>query len=298
MKTKSFRKVLTTSATCIVLATSFAGGTLRVWAEQLYYGWNDGTRQSSPYFLYVSPKNAPKRELKDEYVVYCFNKKLYWPDQWESIYSNFNDIRSPYNDLPVYEKKLGYDGIFKQYAPDYKKDISDIASALVAVLSNGYPTNKSQLSTSYHLNNDSSRKVTQLAIWYFSDSLTKEYLKDTGGYNLNDMEKKALDFLISKGEDSKLKSEQSNYSLDIYVYQSGGHDHMKDYQNLLGSTLIPKEPLKPQLGGFSGHNGNGLSGLEGGSSGSQETNEDGKKGLIGFHGGLSGSEGKRDPFQD
>src|SRR3712207_1320617 len=94
LKTKSFRKVLTTSATCIVLATSFAGGTLRVWADK-YYGWNDGTRQDSPFFLYVSPQNAPKRELKDEYVVYCFNKNMHWPDQWESIYSNFNSIRPP-----------------------------------------------------------------------------------------------------------------------------------------------------------------------------------------------------------
>ncbi len=139
-------------------------------------------------------------------------------------------------------RKLGYDSIFKQHAPDYKKEIDDIGSALVAVLSNGYPTNKSQLSKNYQLNNESSRKVTQLAIWYFSDGLTKEYLKSTGGYNLTEMEANALEFLISKGEETKSKSEQGGYSLDIYIYQRGGHDHMKDYQNLLGSTLIPKIP--------------------------------------------------------
>lgn len=81
MKTKSFRKVLTTSATCIVLATSFAGGTLRVWAEQLYYGWNDGTRQDSPFFLYVSPTNEENRKLGT--IVYCFNKDMQWPENWE-----------------------------------------------------------------------------------------------------------------------------------------------------------------------------------------------------------------------
>lgn len=183
------KKLLATTAAVVVMSGSLGVGTLRVLAEQ-YYGWNDGTREQSPFFLYVSPTSDPKRELKDEYVVYCFNKNMHWPDQWESIYKNFNDIRYPYNDLPIYEKKLGSNDIFKQYASNYKKDTSDIASALVAVLSNGYPTNKSQLSTSYKLDNDSSRKVTQLAIWYFSDSLTKEYLENTGGYNLSEQEKK------------------------------------------------------------------------------------------------------------
>lgn len=239
------KKLLATTAAVVVMSGSLGVGTLRVLAEQ-YYGWNDGTREQSPFFLYVSPTSDPKRELKDEYVVYCFNKNMHWPDQWESIYKNFNDIRYPYNDLPIYEKKLGSNDIFKQYASNYKKDTSDIASALVAVLSNGYPTNKSQLSTSYKLDNDSSRKVTQLAIWYFSDSLTKEYLENTGGYNLSEQEKKALDFLISKGEDSKLKSDQNKYSLDIYIYQNSGYEYKKDYQNLLGSTLVPKTPEEPK----------------------------------------------------
>lgn len=280
--------MLAASAACFIFSISSAGGSLQVWAED-YYGWNDGTRNQSPFFLYVTPKDNSTRSTEDKYVVYCFNKSKHWPDQWEATYNNFNEIRAPYNDLPIYEKKLGYDSIFKQHAPDYKKEIDDIGSALVAVLSNGYPTNKSQLSKNYQLNNESSRKVTQLAIWYFSDGLTKEYLKSTGGYNLTEMEANALEFLISKGEETKSKSEQGGYSLDIYIYQRGGHDHMKDYQNLLGSTLIPKIPtseteIHSNLILLEEDN---LSGIISGGASKIEITEENNTPIIGQGGGLA-----------
>ncbi|HEL0541791.1 TPA: fibronectin binding protein [Streptococcus equi subsp. zooepidemicus] len=269
LKTKSFRKVLTTSATCIVLATSFAGGTLRVWAEQ-YYGWNDiDSRSESPFFLYVTPVTESQR--KRDIIVYCFNRNLDWPTNWESY------VPKP-SDLPIYNKLTGTAELFKSKATK-PREVADIEKSLVSVLSKGYPShNLSQ----FNINEESARKVTQLAIWYFSDSLTDP--QSVLHTKLNTDEEKAFQYLIK--EDHVV----SNKTLDLYIHEAG----YTKYQNLLGSTLIPKIPEKPHLGGFSGHNGNGLNGLEGGSSGSQETHEDGKKGLVGFHGGLSGSEGKRD----
>ncbi|MDI6000919.1 thioester-forming surface-anchored protein [Streptococcus equi subsp. zooepidemicus] len=241
MKTKSFRKVLTTSATCIVLATSFAGGTLRVWAEQLYYGWEDQTRSTSPFFLYATPQNDPKRELKNEFVVYCFNRNLHWPDLWQS------GMQRP-SDLPLYEKLKGTIDLFtsKAYKP---RKVDDIEKTLVAVLSQGYPNVLSVKG----LDANSSRKVTQLAIWYFSDSV--DHPESVITEQLNEKEKEALYYLIGIGNNAKNYTSEGK-TLNLYEYKSGGH-WRSGYQHLLGSSLIPK------IDGFGGQNHHKLDGLKG-----------------------------------
>ncbi|SUN44962.1 fibronectin-binding protein Fnz [Streptococcus equi subsp. equi] len=241
MKTKSFRKVLTTSATCIVLATSFAGGTLRVWAEQLYYGWNDGTRQDSPFFLYATPTTESQRKL--ETIVYCFNRNNHWPDNWESS-------RTSPTSLPLYNKEVGTNELFKKTATTPKKS-DKLIESLIVVLSKGYPNVK-------HIENlreDQSRKITQLAIWYFSDSFSKEHFRTT--YSLTSEEDQALQNLIKAGENPDLSEAQKKQTLDLYIYKSGGTGYSGGYQNLLGSTLIPK------VDGFGGQNHHKLDGLKG-----------------------------------
>ncbi|WP_051603703.1 thioester-forming surface-anchored protein, partial [Streptococcus equi] len=241
MKTKSFRKVLTTSATCIVLATSFAGGTLRVWAEQLYYGWNDGTRQYSPFFLYATPTTESQRKL--ETIVYCFNRNNHWPDNWESS-------RTSPTSLPLYNKEVGTNELFKKTATTPKKS-DKLIESLIVVLSKGYPNVK-------HIENlreDQSRKITQLAIWYFSDSFSKEHFRTT--YGLTSEEDQALQNLIKAGENPDLSEAQKKQTLDLYIYKSGGTGYSGGYQNLLGSTLIPR------IDGFGGQNHHKLDGLKG-----------------------------------
>ncbi|MGT2901888.1 thioester-forming surface-anchored protein [Streptococcus equi] len=241
MKTKSFRKVLTTSATCIVLATSFAGGTLRVWAEQLYYGWNDGTRQYSPFFLYATPTTESQRKL--ETIVYCFNRNNHWPDNWESS-------RTSPTSLPLYNKEVGTNELFKKTATTPKKS-DKLIESLIVVLSKGYPNVK-------HIENlreDQSRKITQLAIWYFSDSFSKEHFRTT--YGLTSKEDQALQNLIKAGENPDLSEAQKKQTLDLYIYKSGGTGYSGGYQNLLGSTLIPR------IDGFGGQNHHKLDGLKG-----------------------------------
>ncbi|HEK9982142.1 TPA: fibronectin binding protein [Streptococcus equi subsp. zooepidemicus] len=241
LKTKSFRKVLTTSATCIVLATSFAGGTLRVWAEQLYYGWNDGTRQYSPFFLYATPTTESQRKL--ETIVYCFNRNNHWPDNWESS-------RTSPTSLPLYNKEVGTNELFKKTATTPKKS-DKLIESLIVVLSKGYPNVK-------HIENlreDQSRKITQLAIWYFSDSFSKEHFRTT--YGLTSEEDQALQNLIKAGENPDLSEAQKKQTLDLYIYKSGGTGYSGGYQNLLGSTLIPR------IDGFGGQNHHKLDGLKG-----------------------------------
>ncbi|MDI5947696.1 thioester-forming surface-anchored protein [Streptococcus equi] len=261
MKTKSFRKVLTTSATCIVLATSFAGGTLRVWADK-YYGWNDiDSRSESPFFLYVTPVTESQRKLTT--IVYCFNRNLSWPTNWDS------HVARPSN-LPIYDKLTGTAELFKSKATQ-PRPVVDIEKALVSVLSKGYPTNDL---SQFKIDKESARKVTQLAVWYFSDSLNdpQTVLRTP----LNENEKAAFQYLIK--EDHNIP-DISNKTLDLYIHEDG----YTKYQNLLGSSLIPKKPKIPNL---SGRNENGLGGLEGGKtdlpeSGGETHYPDGEKGEAG-----------------
>lgn len=290
MKTKSFRKVLTTSATCIVLATSFAGGTLRVWAEQLYYGWNDGTRQSSPYFLYVTPTEKPIRSTDIKYIVYCFNRNKKWPDNWEEVNIRKNPTELK---LPIYDKKEGTNELFVHEASKPRATVN-MDKSLVAILSKGFPNN-TELLSKYMLTNESARIVTQLAIWYFSDSENNPESVIT--QSLNQKELEALKYLIEVGKNPQLSEAEQKQTLDIYVYNSGGY-YGRDYQNLLGSSLIPKKE-KPSSESVTQSNlilleQENHSGTISGGSGNTETEENTPH-LMGIGGGLAGESGENTP---
>ncbi|WP_192942591.1 thioester-forming surface-anchored protein [Streptococcus dysgalactiae] len=230
------KKLLVTTAAFIVMSGSLGVGTLRVLAEQ-YYGWNDGTGSYSPFNLYVTPVNESKR--REEKIVYCFNKTLHWPDIWES------HVERP-SKLTLYNREDGSETLFRSKSTKARLKDKNIIAALVAVLENGYPNKKV-----HGLSDKSNRKVTQLAIWYFSDSSEKINLEND--YSLQDAEKKLLSDLIEKGEKASESDQYSGQTLDLYTYVSGGEDYSdgKPYQNLLGSTLIPKkevpkEPRQPE----------------------------------------------------
>lgn len=228
------KKLLITTAAFIVMSGSLGVGTLRVLAEQVeqYYGWNDiDSRETSPFFLYVTPVSNPKRSTDDKYVVYCFNRDLSWPENWEKQFT-----KKP-SELPVYDKIKGTSELFKTRATK-PRGIVDIEKSLVSVLSKGYPNSKLGLS------DDSARKVTQLAIWYFSDNFKKEDFEKN--YHLSTEENQALQNLIEAGENPNLSETQKQQTLDLYIYNSGGTEHSGGYQNLLGSSLIPKTPEQPQ----------------------------------------------------
>ncbi|HEL1201347.1 TPA: fibronectin binding protein [Streptococcus equi subsp. zooepidemicus] len=289
LKTKSFRKVLTTSATCIVLATSFAGGTLRVWADK-YYGWDDGTRRSSPSFLYVTPTEKPIRSTDIKYIVYCFNRNKKWPDNWEEVNIRKNPTELK---LPIYDKKEGTNELFVHEASKPRATVN-MDKSLVAILSKGFPNN-TELLSKYMLTNESARIVTQLAIWYFSDSENNPESVIT--QSLNQKELEALKYLIEVGKNPQLSEAEQKQTLDIYVYNSGGY-YGRDYQNLLGSSLIPKKE-KPSSESVTQSNlilleQENHSGTISGGSGNTETEENTPH-LMGIGGGLAGESGENTP---
>ncbi|HEK9998723.1 TPA: thioester-forming surface-anchored protein, partial [Streptococcus equi subsp. zooepidemicus] len=229
---KTMKKMLAASTLCIIMSGSFISGSARVLAEQ-YYGYDDGTKHGRewPVFLYVTPTKQPKRETDTKHIVYCFNRLSSPPELWESHFQDPNRLAIK---LPVYEKKEGDESLLKSKA---QKPSDNLASKLAVVLTNGYP-NK----TLHGLSEDQSRRVTQLAIWHFTDGYAKQHFKN--GYSLNSNEERELIKLIETAE-KNFKTTSPAYSLNLYVTSSYNHSTGKYYQHLLDSTLVSKPQKDP-----------------------------------------------------
>ncbi|MDI5954744.1 thioester-forming surface-anchored protein [Streptococcus equi] len=224
---KTMKKMLAASTLCIIMSGGFIGSSARVLAEE-YYGWEDG-KHSNPSFLYVTPKTTNStRDLNRQRVVYCFNKTKFYPDPWEEQFTHVSDINTG---LPLYDRILGDDNTFKNNASNFRNTVPEITKTLVSILSKGYPNSNLGLSES------SARKVTQLAIWYFTDNYPKESFRTN--YDLNEQEEQKLFELIATGEKPESNEKQT---LDLYIYKSGGY-RKHGYQNLIGSHLISKIPV-------------------------------------------------------
>ncbi|HEL0632489.1 thioester-forming surface-anchored protein [Streptococcus equi subsp. zooepidemicus] len=233
---KTMKKMLAASTVCIIMSGSFIGGSARILAEQ-YYGWNDTTRHDSPFFLYVTPTNESQRKTENSNVVYCFNRDKEWPANWDAVRTleQVNNDK-PYN-LPIYDKLPGTTESFTKNASKPRGGVN-IGKSLIAILINGYPNKKIG-----NLDDTKSRILTQLAIWYFSDSFDKQYFQRN--YSLSEEENKSLMNLIQIGEEAAKKQEQPTHQLDIYVTTQQDYKH-RPYQNLLGSTLVPLPKPKPE----------------------------------------------------
>ncbi|HEL1243213.1 TPA: thioester-forming surface-anchored protein, partial [Streptococcus equi subsp. zooepidemicus] len=229
---KIMKKMLAASTLCIIMSGSFISGSARVLAEE-YYGWEDGTQtgSSNPAFLYVTPKDE-KRDLKR--IVYCFNKEDKYPELWESRYDTPDKI--PTYKLPLYNRYKGTNELFTNNASKklQAKKLTDITATLVSILKNGYPHGKNYFCAQYCKDEDKARKVTQLAIWHFTDGIDIQSLKQN--YQLSDPEFQGLQYLINAGNNPYPNSE---YTLDIYIAQENSST-TRLFQNLLGSTPILK----------------------------------------------------------
>ncbi|MFP9085104.1 thioester-forming surface-anchored protein [Streptococcus equi] len=214
---KTMKKMLAASTLCIIMSGSFISGSARVLAEE-YYGWEDG-KHSNPSFLYVTPKGVNARETK--IIVYCFNRSDKYPEPWEEANSGIKPNMLTIG-LPEYEKRNGNDSLFIQNNKGIK--VKKPLAALLAVLENGYPNMKK---------NGATQKVTQLAVWYFTDGL-----KDIQQFHLQENERKVYNELIEKGNIASENGNTSGRTLDFYSYIEGTGYNKKGYQNLIGSTPI------------------------------------------------------------
>ncbi|QUQ80464.1 hypothetical protein LJFMMFNO_01477 [Streptococcus equi subsp. zooepidemicus] len=226
---KTMKKMLAASTLCIIMSGNFISGSARVLAEE-YYGYDDGTKgqQNWPAFLYVTPKNNPERKTDTKHIVYCFNKDFSYPEHWELQFQHQQPDKLHFP-LPIYHKEIGTDAFLQKYS---KLKSSNLSSKLAVLLEHGYPNKILD-----GLTPDQSRRVTQLAIWHFTDGYPTDRFKD--GYSLQDKENQHLKSLIDTAE--KNKNTLSTYNLELYTTSSLTPDKRKHYQHLLGSALISKQ---------------------------------------------------------
>ncbi|UXZ08867.1 thioester-forming surface-anchored protein [Clostridium perfringens] len=99
-------------------------------------------------------------------------------------------------------------------------------NSVLRVIYNGYPSNALGIKEKYKLTDGQFRKVTQRAIWNFTDS-------NYGTLNLSQNEKSALDELINSNNNIP-----DNLVLDLYIPDN------TFYQNLLGTKFVTPNLIK------------------------------------------------------
>lgn len=274
------KKLLAGIAAGYLLLFNLTCGMINAFAEQ-YYGWSVPTTNYDPSNLYVTPIGETTKKL--DIPVYCFDYKFLEPLKWES-----EKARPDY--LTLYNK---YEGLKEMLETKSQKDyittetekklqgMKDKLPALFTILSKGFPNHNTELCKKYSLSEQSARKVTQLALWCYTDDVGKEeliqrYIDSRGN---EEQEKQALEFLIEEGR-KPIKIEFPENKLTFYIRTKDSR-YGPRYQNLIGSIIVPEEPQNDlEIGGGNVIDLNYQSGPmveEGGHSGGKEEVEDTKK---------------------
>ena len=196
-------------------------------------------------------KNAYKHGLyaKDnstgkEVVAYCYNSHRVWPNwrgQSATKYSNATNDQF----LKLSGKKTPGDGV--------RGDKNELKNNVMKVCYKGFPRNATDVKERYNLNNDSFRLITQLAVWYYTDSDILQrnvFYTTTYSHLFNDKVVQAYYELI-KNDDVTLPEK---YQLDLYETSA------PDMQNAL-STKLPEDYVPPKTIEFS-KTGSDLNGAE------------------------------------
>ncbi|HEL0442855.1 TPA: fibronectin binding protein [Streptococcus equi subsp. zooepidemicus] len=263
------KKLLAGTAAGTLLLFNLTCGMINAFAEQ-YYGWSVPTTNYDPSNLYVTPIGETVKKIA--FPVYCFDYKLKEPLFWKQG----EESRPSY--LPVYDGYEGVDELLKQeqkpttYYRDKEKirKVKEIAPRLVTILSKGYPNNKTELCQRYGLTEQSARKVTQLALWHYTDSVDEETLNHRCADD-NENEKNALKFLISAGKNSS--TTYSGKNLTFYICHNPSYDNR--FQNLIGADPLSEDPQHGEIIDLTYQSGPMVE--EGGHSGGKEEVEDTKK---------------------
>ena len=145
-------------------------------------------------------------------VVYCFNVHNYYPDYSDSDGTTYTTkITNATNDQ------------FTEYADG--ESVTDLRSAVLSVIYNGYPTNAAGLQGS--LTDDQFHAVTQLAIYHFTDGMTytSSNFDTTAEYEVY-LKLISGDEGVEAGD---LAAVPDGYGLTLYIGPTG-------YQNLLSGT--------------------------------------------------------------
>ncbi|HEP6746555.1 TPA: fibronectin-binding protein SfbI [Streptococcus pyogenes] len=168
------------------------------------------------------------------YQVYCFNIQKIFPYNVKSVTQKW------------FKKVEGNSDTFGLYAMNPRVQGEELSQKLRSVMYNAYPKNANNIMDG--LDTLNAIKVTQSAVWYYSDKSEFEVDKQWE-YELNNHEidqeqvtlmREALRKLISSNlEETVEKKLPENYKLNIFNPQD------TSIQHLLSAEFVPENPPRP-----------------------------------------------------
>ncbi|HEQ9219597.1 pilus ancillary protein 1 [Streptococcus pyogenes] len=205
-------------------------------SDYQWYGYEAYTRGYPKYDLLKTYYHDLRVNLhgSKSYQVYCFNVHKHYPRSSQSF------------DRKWYKKLDGTAENFDSLAMEPRVRKEELTKKLRAVMYNAYPNDANGIMKDLEPLN--AIKVTQEAVWYYSDSAQinpdESFKTEAQSSGINDQQlglmRKALKELIDPNLGSKYSNKTpSGYRLNVF------ESHDKTFQNLLSAEYVPDTPPKP-----------------------------------------------------
>ncbi|HES5145207.1 TPA: pilus ancillary protein 1 [Streptococcus pyogenes] len=205
-------------------------------SDYQWYGYEAYTRGYPKYDLFKTYYHDLRVNLhgSKSYQVYCFNVHKHYPRSSQSF------------DRKWYKKLDGTAENFDSLAMEPRVRKEESTKKLRAVMYNAYPNDANGIMKDLEPLN--AIKVTQEAVWYYSDSAQinpdESFKTEAQSSGINDQQlglmRKALKELIDPNLGSKYSNKTpSGYRLNVF------ESHDKTFQNLLSAEYVPDTPPKP-----------------------------------------------------
>ncbi|ESA52470.1 fibronectin-binding signal sequence domain protein [Streptococcus pyogenes GA40056] len=205
-------------------------------SDYQWYGYEAYTGGYPKYDLFKTYYHDLRVNLhgSKSYQVYCFNVHKHYPRSSQSF------------DRKWYKKLDGTAENFDSLAMEPRVRKEELTKKLRAVMYNAYPNDANGIMKDLEPLN--AIKVTQEAVWYYSDSAQinpdESFKTEAQSNGINDQQlglmRKALKELIDPNLGSKYSNKTpSGYRLNVF------ESHDKTFQNLLSAEYVPDTPPKP-----------------------------------------------------
>lgn len=171
--------------------------------------------------IIIDDKDLGRRDI----VGYCFNAHKIWPEWSQKYYAKYSNASEDQ---------------FKKLATSPRDGGKDLKKHILEVCYKGYPKDGIGLKRKYGLSTDQFNFATQLAVWYYTDSIKPEEAGIYGNYSTdadmwNEQVKKAYYDLINKPVNLP-----NDYVLDLYYKEND-----KSPQQCVLSTRLSKDYVNP-----------------------------------------------------
>ncbi|HGI5692694.1 TPA: pilus ancillary protein 1 [Streptococcus pyogenes] len=205
-------------------------------SDYQWYGYEAYTGGYPKYDLFKTYYHDLRVNLhgSKSYQVYCFNVHKHYPRSSQSF------------DRKWYKKLDGTAENFDSLAMEPRVRKEELTKKLRAVMYNAYPNDANGIMKDLEPLN--AIKVTQEAVWYYSDSAQinpdESFKTEAQSNGINDQQlglmRKALKELIDPNLGSKYSNKTpSGYRLNVF------ESHDKTFQNLLSAEYVSDTPPKP-----------------------------------------------------